>query len=769
MIALKFHDPYHLRRTLVFRVPNTGFSQIELLKSQPEITITPRIALALLDRCRGMDTVVIVTENGSHHVVVPCPTFVTSCSRMMHAETATTPDLSRLLNALHRLSKGGMTMQPMKFQATPGGVPPTLAAKSDQTPQWLLPHPRVLLDNVWWPTDVAGSLENFFQRPVLGALQEASAWRPSITSVPSVFENLKAVLSVATNAPFLPFLCAALANDVVRQQCVPANVRLPRAPFWTLLLHLYLSRCVDVFWPTDALAVHGIGALVTVHPLKSPRLLALELLDEVKAPVDREPLVRFESSLDGPVVPPSAHASDEPQLMCVSRVHQISIEIADEWIPLLSGAFVQSAETHCRGALSQTLYLPDSDQWFMCPEHRLDDFFFAYADTRVQVMIDEHRVYRRGPGQPWWASPSAAGVRPNVLMDVKVTRDLPHPLRSEHPEPMRARCADGTMARFLCDSAGPSICLDPPLDPDAMQDVLSFAALHTRPTTPVNTCLYTCHPPQYAHVPSTMPPVQSCRVSGCSRCRRFVTPLALNGDSALISRQELPLVLWWHWHRFAEDALVSSSRAQDLVRRWLVPQCHRLQTLLATSMQNHRDSQPVVTPVHHKASSHNATPTASALRRPSSSSSNHHKFSDGTTWDLNRIVCAEAKRMNLSSLDANVVYLLWSISARSIASDYNSWLRVGMLLYEIDAEQFLSLWRWWSWRYGDPESYSGLRDWQAKWSALRSSKSKGPREAMLSLTNMAKKCNGGTLSFEPSRVRAALQDMRKGATQMNVV
>ncbi len=544
---MEFHALPNLRHTFVFRVPDAGFAQVELLKPYPEIVVSGAHLLSLIDRCRGMELAVLTT--GSHYCLMPVKALVDQCLRAAQLGSGfSVPDLKTLVQRLYVNHRGNI-LPVVRFPARPG-FPSHIPAPVGAPPrQWLLPHPGAL--QMFWPTDVVAPLSALLRTEPFGALQDVCRRTHAPPAIPLVLDRPQTVLAVVEHAPFFPLLCAALANPSVRRKCLPTRVSLPGQSFWALLLHVLLTRAVDILWPTDALATHGLCGLLGVRamPIPTHRLISVQTMEAVRAPVSADPLVAFETTLDGPVLP--AETVPHKGLMCLPRARYLSLRVEDEWHALPHRSFVQTAETHYVGQPAQVLFVPERDQWFLCPEHRLDDFFLAYSDHTVQVLVDEHRVYRHTDNR-WYACPSAAGATAGELRTVTEVAQLPHPLRSRHSNPLVAFRADGSAARFQCDHPGASVCLDPPLSDGGVQDVLSFAALHMRATAPVNTAVFACTPPQYAHFPPTLPTWQPCRIAMCMRCRPQRTALALNGDSALVSRQELPLVLWWHWYTFAE-------------------------------------------------------------------------------------------------------------------------------------------------------------------------------------------------------------------------
>lgn len=787
-----------LRHVVTVSVTPGAFAQIKLAATPPVLVLTLRDIVLAIDRCRGAHTLVVRTADGTHWASVEQHHFMNLARNalgMQHSNVM--PQLNRLVLLLGNTRLASVTLQLPAVTARPE-PPVSLPALR----QWAAPHPYAFSSKLFWPSPSVGPLEtDVFGSQELAAIAEACRRADAPADQLRIFGPPAKLHSILARSPFLPLLLAALANARVRARWVTARMVVGSQSMWAYVLHTLLLRCVDTYWPNDAVAARGIAGIpgLSVQPLPAPRLFCMHTPSAPQASEEQRQVVRYESTLDGTIsLPPSDPlVAVNPMALDVTFPLVVRLTPEQPWVRLESRAMAVAASRTATGLPSQVVHDRAHNQWFAVAECALDEFIDAHAPGSLQVPIESARLcrrlafYRETEPLPVGAAvlasrvwpvgsqpPLVDGVRfslvdlaPGEYVDRRERLDadrvprqwwplvhssmLIHPLRSA-PE---SACVRANGHWWRCTQQGPSVCLDPQPRIEDLRTVLGFAVRHSVPSTAAPTGVFLCNPPALAALPQPVPRWYRCRL-GCNACS-VSHAVAHSGDSAVLTRQELACVLWWHWQRFAEFILCTSERADQLGPRWFQLECWALRDALARGAAVSRpvEASPPSPPINKS-----LTASMDSTVQPVAWRGSSVLLRDNTQWDVNRVVVAAAGTQ-LEPLEAQIIYLLWCIDDAS-AQEYQSWLRVGMQLYRLDpdSDTLRIAWQWWSRKYGG-DKYNEDKDFgenRRKWDQLGSANGRGGGEnlarCMLSLASMAKKAAGGTLSYPRDRVDRALRE-----------
>lgn len=779
-------DPAVLRHVAVVSVSPGAFAQIKLHATPPLMVLTLRDIVAAVDRCRGMHTLLVHTTDGQFWAQIDAHVFLDKACTVLSLPSSI-PLPARLMVAL-----GDMRLASATIELPALSSPPSLADSVPAVRTWRAPHPYSFSSALFWPTPAVHPLaDDLFASPAMGALIDAVRQATPPQALPVLPINSPATLHAALlRCPFLFFFLAALCNSRVRSRWLTTRHLVGSPQLWAYVMHTLLLRCIDVFWPTDAVAAHGMTGVpgVRVIALPAPRIFCLQ-----PKPIATQatPLITegtTHSMLSAAAAPPI----EVPHPMALDATFPQTFRVTDPcgWQRLDSAPLALAASRHAEGPPSQVVYHSTDRVWFLVAETALDDFIASQPPHTLLVPIESRRVCRRlgffRENQPLpdgarvlatqvWCkeigTPVVAGLRmtlvdlaPGEYVDsvhrlskehtptrwwpLMSSQFLLHPLRSTH----RDVWANGHW--WQCSRPGPSVCLDPDPPVEEVRAVLALQARHAQPSSAPATGLWLCTPPVHASFPSPAPRWYHCRL-GCTKCN-ISNAVAFSGDGALLCRQELACVLWWHWQRFAEHMLCYSERAEELGTRWFQSECWALSEVMAAPAP---PASPPPPPSVQR-------PTPLPVLRLSGTGGGGRAsckvtLRDGSTWDVNPVVkqCAG----ELDPLVAQVVYLLWCINDNT-AYDYSSWVRIGMALHQLDPESttLRHAWQWWSRKYGS-DKYHEDTDFtadNAKWDKLSSGARAGAdlSTCLLALAAQAKRSCGGTLTYERTQVAKALAE-----------
>ena len=814
-------DPVALRHLAVVSVTPGAFAQISLRKDPPVLVLTLRDILHAVDRCRGMHTLVVCTNDRRHWATLPVHQFMDRARTALGMQRSNSmPTLAALLTTLENRRLVSATMELPALDAQP---PPPASLPAVR--HWPAPHPYAFSSQLFWPSESVAPLGTvLFGTQALAAVADACRRSEVRDALPQLFGTPAALHALLSRSPFLPLLLAALATPRVRSRWVDARMVVGTPQLWAYVLHQLLLRAVDMYWPTDTLAARGIVGIpgLCVQPLPASRLVCMQL----KEPVSSGP-IRCEWTLDGTTTTLSQIESSErsaavepvchPMVLNATFPHRIRLDAQCLWMPLDSHQMAAAVSSAHTGLPSQVVHDYTRDRLFVVAECALDEFIASRGnDAVLRVPIGLRRVcrhlafYKESEPLPagacvlltrqWHAAalggaPFVDGV-PLVLVDLApgehvdrharlapdrvprrwwplVSADtLLHPLRSA-PESHRLK-VNGHW--WCCSQPGAAVCLDPEPQLDELRATLGLNARHSPPYAAAPTGVFLCAPPALAAMPAPVPRWHRCRL-GCRSCA-VSNAVAHSGDSAVLCRQELACVLWWHWQRFAEFILCVSPRAATLGPQWFQLECWALKDALACGA----DQLRAVTPPLRSSldaplrSSSSVTGAAQMLRTSSCSIDSTQQLApyrsavklrlrDNSEWEVSAVVSAAAARCtnDMEPLLAHTVYLLWCINDSS-AQEYGSWVRVGRQLYQLDPDsgELRFAWQWWSRRYGG-DKYKEERDFatgRQKWDQLASSGGNGGELAMCMrvLASMAKRAGGDTLTYARDAVDRALTD-----------
>lgn len=776
-------DPAALRHVALLSVTPSAFAQIRLRSDAPVLTLGLRDIVAAIDRCRGMHTLCIRTTDGAFWAQLSAREFLDR-ARVVLAITgvALSPAPAVLLEILASGKHSGVKIELPVATARPAPPQGISAPKC-----WRVPHPYCFDSRLFWPSPAVTTLNTeLFASPALMSLIEACRNTRAI-AVPPLLGTVPLLHAALQRAPFLFFLLASLASNRVRARWTSQRLSIAAPHVWAYALHMLLLRAVDIYWTTDALAAHGVTGIpgLRVSPLPTPRIFCML---PTPAPEDASkyvvPEIHSQSMMSS-----TANMSRIERPIALTANFPRALHLSDGWMELETAEIaVAASRGNCEGVVSQIVYDTTDKRWFLVTEFSLDEFIESRGDHTLVVPIESRRVCRRlgffrencaiPPGsvvletREWSAdigAPVVAGIR-MMLVDLapgeyvdqarRLSRDhtperwwplvssrlLLHPLRSEVTDVY----ASGHWWR--CSKPGPSVCLDPDPSLEEVRTVLGFQIKHASVTSPPATGLWLCSPPVFASMPAPVPRWHQCRL-GCQRCS-VSNAVAFSGDAAVVCRQELACVLWWHWHRFAEHMLCESDRATELGTRWFQLECLDLHEALASAAP----APPPPAPAPATVPVVKVTP----VLRLSTGGRNGVTLRDGSTWDVNSIV-AECCGPKLQPLEAHVIYLLWCINDDS-AKEYDRWVRVGQKLYLLDPDSsvFKFAWQWWSRKYGD-NKYAEDKDFGAhntKWEKLGSMRGGAAdlSRCMLGLASAAKSAQQGKLVYTRELVTRAINE-----------
>lgn len=763
-------SPADLRHVAVFRLSTMSERRRALLHSNaPAIELILREVVLALDRCTGMHTLLLCTEDRAHWSVIAAGEFVRRAKDALRLSIgARPPNTAELLAAIGSVRLADVRLQ---FPALRERPCPTVPAPPRV---WIVPHPYCFQSQLFHPSSCVAELrDELFASTQLATLADACRQNERPTAGLRAFAPTPAALHAwLTRAPYLFLFLAALGNAAVRRRWLDQRMVVGAPQMWNYLLHSLLLRAVDIYWPTDALAAHGIAGIpgLSCVPLPEPRLAMLH----------------HDASPEAVTPVPAAAAVAHPMALGLDFPQQVRITADQPAVWIDSPMLAVAASRTYTGLPSQLVYNFTRQRWALVAECALERIIDDFSGEVLVVPVEQRRVCRNlefyaadetlpadarvlcvrcwpvDVGAPivdcnvpmvlveragYLSSPSqiASGRCPSEWWPLVAADLLLHPLRGAADSQLL--WADGHWWR--CCDPGPSVCLDPTPTRESLAAVLAFADAHALAGTPVPTAVFTCAPAAHAAHAFPVPQWYRCRL-GCAKCP-LSAPLARTGDSAVISRRELALVLWWHWHRFADYLLCVSRRAETLGRDWFAADCWLMKDALATG----RTNMPAAAPL--------AQPKQAAA--PVAGRHTSVQLRDSGQWEVNGSVARAAAETNgMQPLAAQIVYLLWLINDGS-ARNYKSWEYIGYLLYTLDSESTLYelAWRWWSRKYA--ESSYKESDWtgpRRKWTQLRSVRDLGNGQdlqlSMRKLAGIAKHAAGGRLHYSPDGILRALRE-----------
>ena len=724
------------------------------------IVITRRDIVTTIDQCREAHSILFVSADRTKCASILVADFMMKCRQLLNLDSTSVQKLVAMLKSTTGI---GLVIE-LPAHDIKTFTLPEIPLQSPAV--WRYPHPYSFASKLFWPAPCA---ELLLANPALPGVEEAC--RRAAASKPSdLFDGAGQLHSVLTENPFLPFFLAALANNNVRNRWKQPRMQLGSATTWAYILYRLLVEAVRFYWTNDAEAADGVRGIpgLQPRPLAVPRLNYL--LSSDNNPNLVQTYVRFESTLGfSPRVnePTPAH----PLGLDKSFPYAAHITHTKSWIRLPSMEIALRVASAHTGLIGQIVRLRDADQWYLVAECALDEFAALYPEDGLIVPIETQRVCRKllffGENEPLpagsvvlergeWSSldgladfycrgntyllvdlePGTFFSRPAELDNKRrpllywpLNQHMLHPLRSA-PGSTRV-LASGYI--WDCSLRGPSVCLNPPPLIDSVRTVVSYQ-LHHFPSSTL-THVYLCSPPAMAAMPMPLPSWCQCRL-GCTSCS-IKQPVAVSGATALICREELPCVLWWHWMRFAEWMLCWSDRAEQLGVHWLRDEFWKMKAIEAA----------VVVPT---------TRVASVIQQPQPQG----VVSRGK-WEINKKVVDAANRRGsgVEPMIVQILYLLWCISDDTCSTELG-WFSVGRSLREIDQDNDLihDLWRWWSWKYGK-QTYLPQKDFNGtngKWYKI-TPRSQDQDLALATLASKAKKARG-TLCYDSKEIDAAIDD-----------
>jgi hypothetical protein len=344
------------------------------------------------------------------------------------------------------------------------------------------------------------------------------------------------------------------------------------------------------------------------------------------------------------------------------------------------------------------------------------------------------------------------------------------PTRTEcGPRTLRARLDEQRFGYFRCGRGGPSQRVDvAPTDTAgaALYSTYAAEAVHRASSSSSNNTaaphkVFAVRPPWLALSPT----LGVCRF-GCGTCRLCAPEV--RAGSALLTRAELPTLLYWLWLDFAERTLAHENTRRPELGAWLVAQSARALSAVSTSVRRAAerdtrapgDASARLVAAVRRSRLHSSTDTGGGGGASAFTSGTTIVFADdeGNTlpdqqWNVCRAVLAAATAHQLDPLEAEVVFLLAKRNPED-AHTYTPWSNVGMQLYQIepDGTRLERAWHWWSAENArtaaqyDPKLFTPGAP-SRKWPQLRR-KHRGdnpvrdPRAALRSLVSAAKRHSG---------------------------
>lgn len=772
----------------VLRVTLTPFMLIKL-RGSLVMTLSKREILIAVDRARSMHKLLFCTPDQTYWALLETKEFMERVrSIIKFGQSERMPTVAQLITHLNSSTFGSA----LEFHATT--TKPELPL--GRACEWTIPHPYNLDVNLFWPSECAELIKRSFDLDAIG-LSDAPQDPFSLSNTVKIF---------LAESPFVLLFMAALSCATVRTKWIESRMNVMQQSVWSYLLHVFLLRAIDMYWKTDAAAAIGISGMpgVCCILLPEPRLVCLANRQE--DPPLTSTIVRYESTLDGfsSTGVSSSITSELSDMLWIDRSFPLVVRIDQHtpWREFPTVDSLSAANRNYTGLISLMAVDSTKKRWFLVAECALDLFismhppcFMPIEKTRVCRQL---AFYREDETPPVGATILSTHERISMLGDLFVSgtkyalvdlapgqfvdshtrlpkeripaswwpltsvSELLHPLRTS-PQSHEIYANDRW---WKCNGRGPSVCLTPDPQIESVRSVLAFQLSHSTPSTPAPTSLFICTPPSMAAFPHPAPKWPTCRL-GCAKCHT-TSSIARCGDGALLCRQELACVLWWHWHQFAERLLCWSSRADELGERWFRHECWRLtdrQPRPAASAKIKAPTPVSLDSMVIDSTSPQQNKVNSALKY-SNGSSTTITFRDNSTWEIPKSIATANDQQRISPLGAHVVYLLYHISDTT-AQDYNQWVRVGRMLRTIDvaSTELRFAWRWWSRRYGG-STYkdSDFDPSSAKWEVLGTNgDTQQIAKSMLALVGMAKKVQG-SLTYADSTVQRVFAEFWQDGT-----
>ena len=733
---------------------------LEWCQETRTVSMDRRAALVLYDRVRSARDVWFVDDAQPDAVLAAMPR--TELVRALHERLGIRPargtsmahpsDLLRCPGSTARVVVGPLPNQ------VPHGPPPRAPA------DWplALPDSTRLVPGKFCPEPGAGlHLRPLLSHDAFVELLDAGHATPHISHAEAA--------SLAHVVPCAPLLLAILACGETSLEGIPRAV-------WAVLLEALLRAQAAALWHSELCAVHTLrrhvshdGPLLDIVPLGTSRMALL-----LERFVERASFVHSTGSLFGSSL---SSSTNERRVQLFAPAFCVGEGARERWIDTPNRAQAREARAAAGWDDALILHPLGGGVASACRPAHAAECVARWAPRGALAYIDQWRaVHTRGFVYGAWPSAQLPGTAPRVLWrapvqlyvdspkhaglemcavawdDGLVWRDLRemnvhvarlfagaawHVYRPEHAWPLGPELSLPYAPSGCCEAGAA-----PPLRDMLDQALLRAAALRDAGHAEAAgewrvapaAALYFVRGAALGMAP------RGCTFgrADCALCMGSRAPLTFRG-CAVLTRHELPCAMYHLWMRAAE-------REGARLAPW-VAECLELM-------------RPVAREARARALEAKRARVQSAgarvARVPGVEAA-------AGLWTVPASVAAAAPQ-DCSALEAHAVYLL-TLLDRGLGVLYDSWQRVGSLLWAVDPESatMRAAFRWWS-RACAPEGYSDANHTEQRWRTIgrrttNATPEERTRHAMLALCKMAVdacRARGERLGYAPEAVQAAL-------------